>query len=107
MYGLRSRLAHPLVFRHVRRRLLQCVAASRMSQGHLHENASFAEKALALGINAVQAASTACMKVQRDLHSKDVANKDDDTPVTIADYAVQAIVAWVLQQSCDTRYECT
>jgi hypothetical protein len=43
------------------------------------------------------------MLVQAQLHSKDVVTKQDDSPVTIADYAAQAIVAWVLQQSTESR----
>jgi 3'-phosphoadenosine 5'-phosphosulfate (PAPS) 3'-phosphatase len=74
-----------------------------MSQPNHDEKVTAAEKALALGISAVQTACIACVRVQRELHAKDVASKEDDTPVTIADYAAQAIIAWVLQHSCDTR----
>ena len=43
------------------------------------------------------------MKVQAGLQRGDIVSKDDDTPVTVADYACQAIVAWVLQQHCSSR----
>lgn len=55
-------------------------------------------------LRAVRVASQACMSVQRSLQQESINTKTDDSPVTIADYAAQAIVAWILQQSCDGRY---
>jgi hypothetical protein len=54
-------------------------------------------------LEAVRVASSACMRVQRTLQQDSINVKTDDSPVTIADYAAQAIVAWVLQKSCDGR----
>lgn len=54
-------------------------------------------------LEAVRVASFACMSVQRTLQQESINRKTDDSPVTIADYAAQAIVAWILQQSLSER----
>lgn len=43
------------------------------------------------------------MSVQRSLQQESINTKIDDSPVTIADYAAQAIIAWILQKSCNGR----
>lgn len=48
---------------------------------------------------AVQLASKLCRTVQQQLSSSETAGKQDDSPVTVADYGAQALVAWVLQQA--------
>eukprot|EP00892_Ulva_mutabilis_P010106 jgi/Ulvmu1/7468/UM037_0011.1 len=54
-------------------------------------------------LKAVRLASTACMAVQRTLATTNINTKDDDSPVTVADYAAQALVAWALQRSSSDR----
>ncbi|GLI69961.1 hypothetical protein VaNZ11_014706 [Volvox africanus] len=46
---------------------------------------------------AVRLASKLCQIVQRQLSAEERADKKDDSPVTVADYGAQAVVAWVLQ----------
>lgn len=38
-------------------------------------------------------------RVQRQLGSNEQQSKDDDSPVTVADYGAQAVVAWSLQRA--------
>lgn len=47
---------------------------------------------------AVTFASAVCRQVQRSLDEVRAITKDDKSPVTVADYASQAIVAWVLRE---------
>jgi hypothetical protein len=61
-------------------------------------------KQVQLALSAVRVASLACMKVQSALQFGDVQSKQDGSPVTVADYAAQAIVAWVLQQDSSDRF---
>ncbi|KAJ7946920.1 PAP-specific phosphatase HAL2-like [Quillaja saponaria] len=63
-------------------------------------------KELDVAVKAVQMACSLCQKVQENLISKTKSNgqvqmhsKDDSSPVTIADWSVQAIVSWVLSES--------
>ena len=37
--------------------------------------------------------------MQRQLGGDEQQNKDDDSPVTVADYGAQAVVAWSLQRA--------
>eukprot|EP00879_Flechtneria_rotunda_P017178 GHRR01017991.1.p1 GENE.GHRR01017991.1~~GHRR01017991.1.p1 ORF type:complete len:409 (+),score=126.91 GHRR01017991.1:145-1371(+) len=48
---------------------------------------------------AVKLASKLCQKVQQQLTSTEKADKQDDSPVTVADYGAQALVAWALQRA--------
>jgi hypothetical protein len=48
---------------------------------------------------AVRIASTLCRSVQRALRDEDRRDKDDSSPVTAADYAAQAAVAWALRRA--------
>ena len=48
-------------------------------------------------IEAVRLASRLCEQVQRRLSSAERQDKQDDSPVTVADYGAQAVVAWSLQ----------
>ncbi|KAL0682124.1 hypothetical protein Bca4012_048971 [Brassica carinata] len=55
-------------------------------------------------VRVVHLASSLCVKVQDKLRLPSSANghvksKDDDSPVTVADWGVQAIVSWVLAQA--------
>lgn len=48
---------------------------------------------------AVRLASQLCRKVQQQLKDDESVSKDDASPVTVADYGAQALVAWSLQNS--------
>ena len=48
---------------------------------------------------AVRIASVLCRSVQRALREEDRRDKDDASPVTAADYAAQAAVAWALRRA--------
>ena len=56
------------------------------------------EKDLAAAIDAVRAASSICRAVQQRLVTADTLEKKDKSPVTVADFASQAIVCEQLQQ---------
>ena len=47
---------------------------------------------------AVQLCSKLTSKTQKMLESSDQVSKLDDSPVTVADYAAQAVVSYVLEQ---------
>ncbi|CAK0782351.1 hypothetical protein CVIRNUC_005644 [Coccomyxa viridis] len=49
-------------------------------------------------IRAVRLASRLCKRIQLQLKASEKADKSDASPVTIADYGAQAIVAWSLQK---------
>ncbi|XVF70369.1 hypothetical protein PTKIN_Ptkin11bG0156500 [Pterospermum kingtungense] len=58
-------------------------------------------KELDLAVRIVHMACSLCQKVQQRListASEQVLAKDDDSPVTIADWSVQAIVSWLLSE---------
>lgn len=57
------------------------------------------DKELATAIRAVRAASNVCRSVQANLVSADTLEKKDKSPVTVADFASQAIVCAHLQQA--------
>jgi len=46
---------------------------------------------------AVRLASRLCVDVQRGLTQSERQDKSDDSPVTVADYGAQAVVAWALR----------
>lgn len=50
-------------------------------------------------VDAVRLASALCQTVQAQLKSAEKVEKDDSSPVTVADYGAQALVAWSLQRS--------
>ncbi|WIA11614.1 hypothetical protein OEZ85_011718 [Tetradesmus obliquus] len=54
---------------------------------------------LAAACEAVTLASKLCQRVQQQLTTSEKADKDDASPVTVADYGAQALVAWVLQRA--------
>ncbi|GAB4846327.1 hypothetical protein Ancab_025333 [Ancistrocladus abbreviatus] len=59
-------------------------------------------KELDIAVRVVHLACFLCERVQHSLLSgggHQVKSKDDDSPVTIADYSVQAVVSWVLSAS--------
>jgi 3'(2'), 5'-bisphosphate nucleotidase / inositol polyphosphate 1-phosphatase len=49
--------------------------------------------------DAVRLASILCRTVQAQLTSSEKVEKSDDSPVTVADFGAQALVAWSLQRS--------
>nr|ACJ85128.1 unknown [Medicago truncatula] len=52
-------------------------------------------------VRAVQMACSLCLRVQESLISKtnhQVQSKDDNSPVTVADWSVQAVVSWILSE---------
>lgn len=55
-------------------------------------------KMIEAGREAVTLASSVCREVQASLDEVRAITKDDKSPVTVADYASQAIVAWVLRE---------
>eukprot|EP00195_Chlamydomonas_chlamydogama_P016354 CAMPEP_0202900884 /NCGR_PEP_ID=MMETSP1392-20130828/12088_1 /ASSEMBLY_ACC=CAM_ASM_000868 /TAXON_ID=225041 /ORGANISM="Chlamydomonas chlamydogama, Strain SAG 11-48b" /LENGTH=363 /DNA_ID=CAMNT_0049587341 /DNA_START=170 /DNA_END=1261 /DNA_ORIENTATION=- len=48
---------------------------------------------------AVRLASKLCQRVQKELGQSERVEKQDDSPVTVADYGAQAVVAWVLSRA--------
>ncbi|KAG2449003.1 hypothetical protein HYH02_005757 [Chlamydomonas schloesseri] len=48
---------------------------------------------------AVRLASRLCQEVQRQLSAEERVDKKDDSPVTVADYGAQVVVAWSLQRA--------
>ncbi|GAB2284554.1 hypothetical protein Dimus_019009 [Dionaea muscipula] len=59
-------------------------------------------KELDVAVRVVHLACSLCQRLQESLLSASidhVKSKDDDSPVTIADFSVQAIVSWVLSES--------
>lgn len=59
-------------------------------------------KEVEIAVRAVQMACLLCQRVQENLlseSSEHVHSKEDDSPVTIADWSVQAIVSWVLSEA--------
>lgn len=58
-------------------------------------------KELDVAIRVVQMACSLCQKVQESLiqRSGQIKSKEDDSPVTVADWSVQATVSWVLSES--------
>ncbi|EOY28371.1 PAP-specific phosphatase HAL2-like isoform 2 [Theobroma cacao] len=63
-------------------------------------------KELDVAVRAVQMACSLCQKVQESLISKansPVHSKDDNSPVTVADWSVQATVSWILCESFGRR----
>eukprot|EP00899_Mesostigma_viride_P006442 jgi/Mesvir1/1579/Mv14548-RA.1 len=57
------------------------------------------EKELAVARRAALLAARLTRLVQSGLKSEEKMDKQDDSPVTVADYGAQAVVSWVLQQS--------
>ncbi|XP_022723400.1 PAP-specific phosphatase HAL2-like [Durio zibethinus] len=63
-------------------------------------------KELIVAVRVVQMACSLCQKVQDSLISKTnspVHSKDDNSPVTVADWSVQATVSWILSESFGCR----
>ncbi|KAI3795809.1 hypothetical protein L1987_38469 [Smallanthus sonchifolius] len=64
-------------------------------------------KELEVAVKAVHVACLLCQKVQQDLicngDQENVQSKDDNSPVTIADWSVQATVSWILSQAFGTE----
>lgn len=63
-------------------------------------------KELHVAVRAVQMACSLCQRVQESLISNSndqVHSKDDSSPVTVADWSVQAMVSWILSESFGSR----
>ncbi|KAL8228167.1 hypothetical protein R6Q57_015751 [Mikania cordata] len=64
-------------------------------------------KELEVAVKAVHVACLLCQKVQQNLifngDEDSVQSKDDSSPVTIADWSVQATVSWILSQAFGTE----
>ncbi|EEF27873.1 PAP-specific phosphatase HAL2-like [Ricinus communis] len=59
-------------------------------------------KELDVAVRVVHMACTLCQRVQESLVSRSndqVLSKDDDSPVTVADWSVQATVSWILSET--------
>ncbi|KAL7592891.1 hypothetical protein Lser_V15G35232 [Lactuca serriola] len=59
-------------------------------------------KELEVGVRVVQLACCLCQKVQKGSIGPtpdQVFSKDDDSPVTVADWSVQAMISWILSES--------
>ncbi|KAI3509876.1 hypothetical protein L1887_25400 [Cichorium endivia] len=59
-------------------------------------------KELEVGVRVVQLACYLCQKVQKGSIGPtpdQVFSKDDDSPVTVADWSVQAMISWILSES--------
>ncbi|KAF5832069.1 hypothetical protein DUNSADRAFT_12182 [Dunaliella salina] len=80
-----------------RRYRISLPMASAAQQAPLSQAKYSAE--LAAAADAVRLASRVCETVQKDLAESEKADKQDDSPVTVADYAAQAVVAWSLSRS--------
>ncbi|CAL8471122.1 g10664 [Coccomyxa elongata] len=61
------------------------------------------EKELGSALKAVRLASKLCQRVQLQLKDGERTDKADDSPVTIADYGAQVLVAWSLQRSLPNK----
>ncbi|XP_021902384.1 PAP-specific phosphatase HAL2-like [Carica papaya] len=71
-----------------------------------HENLGPNCEELDIAVRAVHMACFLCQKVQDSLVSKGnspVQSKDDNSPVTVADWSVQAIVSWILAEFFGSR----
>ncbi|XP_009385075.3 3',5'-bisphosphate nucleotidase AHL [Musa acuminata AAA Group] len=56
---------------------------------------------LDVAVRVVQMACSLCQRVQSGLvgrHREQITSKDDDSPVTVADWGVQAVVSWLLSE---------
>ncbi|GJP29537.1 hypothetical protein CLOM_g17125 [Closterium sp. NIES-68] len=71
--------------------------ASGSAAGSGSAAAAYADEVVAAE-NAVRLACALCETVQRGLKAEESASKSDESPVTIADYGSQVLVAWALQQ---------
>ncbi|XP_028767620.1 PAP-specific phosphatase HAL2-like [Neltuma alba] len=65
-------------------------------------------KELDVAVRAVQMACSLCQKVQENLIVKsksesEVHSKDDNSPVTVADWSVQAVVSWILSECLGSK----
>ncbi|KAK9811515.1 hypothetical protein WJX72_005139 [[Myrmecia] bisecta] len=61
--------------------------------------ATVLDQELAAACKAVRLASVLCQQIQQQLQAGEKVDKEDNSPVTIADYGAQAVVVWSLQQS--------
>lgn len=74
-----------------------CAAAQQQDQPAAAATSYDSE--LQAAIEAVRLASRICKAVQLQLSEQEKQTKNDDSPVTVADYAAQAVVAWSLSRS--------
>eukprot|EP00877_Chromochloris_zofingiensis_P002003 jgi/Chrzof1/11803/Cz06g10200.t1 len=73
-------------------------SAAATAPENAFEGAKYA-KELHAACKAVRLASKLCQLVQQQLSDSEKADKADDSPVTIADYGAQAVVAWALSRA--------
>ncbi|KAH7842510.1 hypothetical protein Vadar_006167 [Vaccinium darrowii] len=62
---------------------------------------------LDVAVRAVHLACSLCQRVQEGLvstSSDHVKSKDDDSPVTVADWSVQAMISWILSEHFGSHY---
>ncbi|XP_031256315.1 PAP-specific phosphatase HAL2-like [Pistacia vera] len=89
------------------------VSSSIMEEEEQHESLTLDKsleakysKELDVAVRAVQMACFLCQKVQENFISKSnnqVHSKDDNSPVTVADWSVQATVSWLLSESFGSK----
>lgn len=80
-----------------------CLLNSEQKTQEMGQNSNWDEKygkEMEVAVKAVHVACLLCQKVQNNLiFNDDVQAKDDNSPVTIADWSVQATVSWILSQA--------
>lgn len=77
-------------------------STSTMEFGLKYDEPERYSKELDVAVRAVQLACFLCQRVQESIISKsgdEILSKDDHSPVTVADWSVQATVSWILSQS--------
>ncbi|KAK4271458.1 hypothetical protein QN277_020155 [Acacia crassicarpa] len=93
--------------------LTSCSCSSSLMEDD-HKNLGFVSEAedyskeLDVAVRAVQMACSLCQKVQENLivQSKSdtqVHSKDDNSPVTVADWSVQGVVSWILSECLGSK----
>ncbi|KAL4429370.1 hypothetical protein ABPG77_005144 [Micractinium sp. CCAP 211/92] len=80
------------------RRSAVVAVAAPVAAGPAAPTSEYAKEVEA-AVAAVRLASRLCQEVQVELQAGHRSDKDDESPVTIADYGAQALVAWSLQRS--------
>lgn len=77
-----------------------CLSNSEQKTQEMGQKDEKYGKEMEVAVKAVHVACLLCQKVQNNLiFNDDVQAKDDNSPVTIADWSVQATVSWILSQA--------
>ena len=58
------------------------------------------DRLIEAGLEAVRAAAKVCVRVQADLVNAGTLQKGDKSPVTVADFASQAVICGILAERC-------